>query len=81
MWSMKTSQPDIGLYAKRGPDIRGAAAHIIQGDGEFALIACLSTKSGEARAFGALAIVEPDGEMIGFLSNETALWQDARGCD
>lgn len=69
MWSMRTSQPEIGVYAECVADIIDAAACIIQGGGPFALITSLATGSSAAREVGSLTIVKPDGKMTGYLSN------------
>jgi len=66
---MKTSLPEIGLYAECVGDIIDAAVRIIQGGGQFALITSLAIEGGAAREVGSLAIVEPYGKMTGYLSN------------
>lgn len=66
---MKTLQPEAGIYPEQAAEIIDAAAHIIQGGGQFALITFLSIEGGTAREVGSLAIVEPDGKMTGYLSN------------
>lgn len=66
---MKTSKPEVGIYAERVADIVDVAAGLLQEGGRFALITSLSIEGGAAREVGSLAIVEPDGTMTGYLSN------------
>ena len=69
MSSMKTSQPEASTYAEHAADIVDAAVQAIQGEERFALITSLAIEGGAAREVGSLAIVKPDGTMVGYLSN------------
>ncbi len=61
--------PDQITYTEHAPDVLAQAEGFIRNDQPFALITSLMIKGGSARDCGSLAVVTPEGDMFGYLSN------------
>lgn len=66
---MKMPPSDAGNYAEQTADILAVAVRLIEDQRRFALVTSLAIEGGAAREVGALAVVDQDGQMTGYLSN------------